>query len=262
MKILFIIGSGRRNGNTDHITAFIKDHLAHEAKNHQVELEVETIYLSQQDLQFCRGCRICYDSGEEKCPVKDDIPNIKAKMMAADGILIASPVYVDDVSGMIKTLIDRLCHACHRPQFSGKAAFLLATTGGTRTSKTLDTMKMAVRTWGYHVAGQSGYKMGALMKPDEMRSQFGEQAARDARRLFAAIYRQEFLRPSFFALMIFKIQQSAWKTKGVPGTPDYRHWVERGWLDEHQTYYIKHDSPRIKVTLARIAGIVIAKIMT
>jgi multimeric flavodoxin WrbA len=261
MKILVLNGSYRRNGNTDHLTGLIKAHLQAEARAAGVDLELETIYLGHQNLQFCRGCRICYDRGEERCPVKDDVLAIKASMLAADGILMASPVYVDDVSGITKTMIDRLCHVCHRPQFTGKAAYLVATTGSTRTGKTLETMKMAVRTWGFHVAGQSGCKMGALMQPDEVRARFDAGAAQAARCLFQTIHRKTFRKPAFYSLMMFKIQQMSWQAKGVPGTLDYQYWQGQGWFDPRCTFYFPHEAPRLKVTLARLAGAVIGKLM-
>jgi multimeric flavodoxin WrbA len=261
MKILILVGSFRRNGNTDQLTGLINAHLQAEAQAHQVDLETETIYLGQQNLQFCRGCRICFNRGEEHCPVKDDLLAIKAKMLSADGILLASPVYVDDVSGITKNFIDRLCHVCHRPQFSGKVAYLVATTGSTRTGKTLDTMKMAVRTWGFHVVGQSGYKMGALMKREETRAYFEPRAAQAAHQLFQAIYQRTYRKPAFYSLMMFKIQQMSWKAKGVPGTLDYQYWQQQGWIEPKRTFYIPHQAPRLKVTLARLAGVVIAKIM-
>ena len=259
MKILILVGSYRRNGNTDQLTGLIGAHLQQEAQQRQTPLEIETIYLGQQNLQFCRGCRICYDRGEEHCPVKDDLLSIKTKMLAADGILLASPVYVDDVSGITKNFIDRLCHVCHRPQFAGKVAYLVATTGSSRTGKTLDTMKMALRTWGFHIAGQSGYKMGALMKRLETRDRFDAQAARAAQQFFIAIDQRSYRKPAFFSLMMFKIQQMAWKAKGKPGTHDYHYWEEQGWFDSKTTFYIPHDASRLKVALARLTGAVIGR---
>ena len=261
MKILVLVGSGRRNGNTDQITGLIREHLQKEARQRQTLLEVETIYLGQQNLRFCRGCRICYDRGEAYCPVKDDLAAIKAKMLAADGLLLASPVYVDDVSGMVKTLIDRLCHICHRPQFAGKVACVVATTGGSRAGKTLETMAMALRTWGYHIAGQSGYAMGALMKPDETRVRFDAQAAQAAKRLFNAIFQSEYRRPSFFGLMMFKIQQMSWQASGEPDTLDTHYWKAQGWFDPKCTFYIPHETGWLKVCLARWTGALIGKIM-
>ncbi len=259
MKILVLMGSYRRNGNTDQITGLIKTHLQQEAEQRGTPLEIETVYLGQQDLRFCRGCRICYERGEENCPNRDDLLSIKAKILAAEGVIFASPVYVDDVSGIMKTFIDRLCHVCHRPEFTGKVAYLVATTGSSRSGKTLDTMKMAARTWGMYVAGQSGYKMGALMKKQETRGRFDLRASWDARRLFAAIERRSFRKPGFYSLMVFKIQQMSWRAKGVPGTLDYTYWQQRGWFDPRKTFYIDHDTGWLKVRLARLAGIVIGK---
>lgn len=261
MKILILLGSGRRNGNTDQLAGLVKMHLQAEAAQRQVALEVETVSLSQQDLQFCRGCRICYDRGEEHCPVKDPVLEIKSKMLGADGIIMASPVYVDDVSGVIKTFIDRLCHVCHRPQFAGKVGYVLATTGDSRTSKTLETMALAMRTWGFHMAGQAGFKMGALMKSEATRARFDSQAETAARQIFRAIHEEHYKTPSFFSLMMFKIQQMSWKQKGEPGTLDYRYWEQRGWFDPKVTFYIPHRAGRLKVGLARLTGLVVAKIM-
>ncbi len=257
MKILVITGSYRRNGNTDQIVGLIKEHLEKEAQRRLAQLEIETVYLGQQNLQFCRGCRACYDRGENNCPAKDGLLAIKTKMLEGDGILMASPVYVDDVSGLIKNFIDRLCHVCHRPQFAGKIAYLVATTGSTRTGRTLDTMKLALRTWGFHVVGQSGYKMGALMKREDTRARFDAQAAKAAYQLFQAISRQSALHPAFFSLMMFKIQQNAWQTKGQPGTLDYQYWQQRGWFNPQRTFYIPHGANPLKVVLARLAGTVI-----
>ena len=259
MNILVIVGSQRRNGNTDQLTGLIKDHLRRLAAQHQVALDIETLYLGQQNLQFCRGCRICYDRGEEHCPVKDDLLAVKAKMLAADGLLLTSPVYVDDVSALIKNLIDRLCHVCHRPQFAGKVAYVVATTGSSRTGKTLETMTMALRTWGFHIAGQAGFKMGALMKRDQTLARFDAQAERAAHQLFTAIYRQSYLQPSFFALMMFKIQQMSWQRIGVPGTVDYQYWERQGWFDPRSTFYIPHRASALKVALARATGLLISR---
>lgn len=102
MQILALIGSYRKNGNTAHIVELILRHMQQVAAQNGVPLDVETINLAQADVQPCKGCRVCMDRGEAFWPVKDDLPAIKARMQAADGLLVASPVYVDDVSGTIK----------------------------------------------------------------------------------------------------------------------------------------------------------------
>jgi multimeric flavodoxin WrbA len=260
MKILLLLGSYRRNGNTEQVLGLIKEHLQQEAEKQNIPLEMESVALGQQNLQFCRGCRICYNRGEEHCPVRDDLLAIKAKMQAADGLILASPVYVDDVSGITKNFIDRLCHVCHRPEFAGKVAYVLATTGSSRTGKTLETMQMALRTWGFQVIGQTGLKMGALMKREETRERFEAQASQIARCVFQAVRQGRGSQPDFFSLMMFKIQQMAWR-KANPGTLDYQYWEQQGWMDPKRTFYIPHHSHVLKVGLARFVGTVIGKFM-
>ena len=66
-------------------------------------------------------------------------PKKLARMvLEADGVVLASPVYVNDVSGHVKTLIDRLAFVCHRPQFM-QTPFFLATTGGSSCRHALRT---------------------------------------------------------------------------------------------------------------------------
>jgi len=261
MKILTLIGSLRHHGNTEQILDLIQENLILEAERVKEPLEIETIYLGQQEIHFCRGCRICYDRGAELCPLKDDVPALEAKMLAADGILMASPVYVDDVSGLMKTFIDRLCHVCHRPELAGKVGYVVATTGRSRTSKTLATMSLALRTWGVHLAGQAGYVMGALMTPTETRKKFADSAARDARRFFTAIYRQSYLNPSFISLMMFKIQQASWRSRTRRDSLDYHYYVEQGWFEPGCTFYIPHRAGWVKVVLARLTGRVVQRMM-
>lgn len=260
MNILVLIGSYRRHGNTDQLIGLVKEHLQKEAAEAQVPFTIETVFLGQENLQFCRGCRICFDRGEINCPIKDNLLVVKAKMQAADGILLASPVYVDDVSGITKNFIDRMGHVCHRPEFASKVAYLVATTGSSRTGKTLATMQLALHTWGVYIAGQSGYKMGALMNQAQIREKFTLQTAQIAHRFFQSVNQKSYLAPSFFSLMMFKIQQMSWQ-KHDPDTIDYQYWREKGWFEPKRTFYIPHSTGWFKVALARFTGLVIGKFM-
>lgn len=258
MNVLAFISSGRRKGNTDRIVQMIGAHLDALAERRGVPLEFERVYLASMDVRPCRGCRVCFDRGEQHCPLKDDVPALKAKVDAADGIILASPVYVDDVNGIAKNWIDRLAYVCHRPQFFGKSAYLVATVASTPTSHTLRTMNTALRTWGCHIVGQVGYKMGALMEQEEMESRYAESTARVAERLFDAIARRRSERPSFSSLMMFKIQQFAWQLED-PNSPDYAYWKGQGWFDPRCTFYMAHRANPVKVALARLVGAVIAR---
>jgi multimeric flavodoxin WrbA len=258
MKILALVSSCRKKGNTARIVQMIQAHMEKLAVLHGETLEFETLYLSDMNLRPCRGCRTCFDRGEDKCPLQDDIPAIKAQMDAADGIILASPVYVDDVNGIAKTWMDRLAYLCHRPAFAGKCAYPVATVGGGPTSHALRTMNSALLTWGFHLVGQAGYKMGALMDQAEMESRYQQEAAQVAEELWRAVSEQRALRPSFLSLITFKIQQLAWQRED-PNSYDYAYWNDQGWLASERTFYIAHRAGRVKVAAARLAGAVVAR---
>lgn len=220
MRILALVSSQRKKGNTARIVQMIEQHLQAIAAHQRVPLEFETLYLGDLNIQFCRGCRSCFDRGETKCPLKDELPAIRAKLDAADGLILASPVYVDDVNGIVKNWMDRLAYVCHRPAFGGKCAYPIATVGGSSTSHALRTMNAALLTWGFHLFGQAGYKMGALMDQAEIERRFQKETAQIAERLFRAVHEQHALRPSFVSLIAFKIQQLAWQRES-PNSYDY-----------------------------------------
>ena len=258
MKILALIGSYRKNGNTSQVVGPVGEALQAEAARDGAALEIETLYLGHLDIGFCRGCRACFDRGEDKCPLKDDLLAVKAKMKAADAILIATPVYVDDVSGITKNWIDRLAHVCHRPEFAGKCAYLLATVGSTPTGRSLGTLRLALSTWGFHIIGKAGFKTGALMKPGEMRATHAVKAEKIARKIYRDVSERKWARPSFMSLMMFKIQQRAWQRASRHDTLDYAYWTGQGWTDPRGEFYFPHEASRLKVLLARLAGALIA----
>jgi multimeric flavodoxin WrbA len=253
MKILALVSSNRKRGNTARIVQMIEAQSQALAARHNAPLEFETLYLGDIEMRPCRGCRACFDRGEARCPLQDDMPLIRAKIDAADGLIIASPVYVNDVNGVAKTWIDRLAYICHRPALAGKCAYLIATVADSPTGHALQTMNIALRTWGYHIVGQAGYKMGPLLPQDELESRYEEETARVAATLFQAIHRQQASHPAFLSLMMFKIQQLAWQ-RGTPGSLDYAYWQDQGWLDPARTFYIAHHTNTVKVALARLVG--------
>lgn len=98
-KILILSGSPRKNGNSDILCdEFMKGAL--ENGNH-----IEKIRVAEKKIGYCRGCYACKDTGI--CAVKDDMAEILQKMIDADVIVLASPVYFYSIDAQLKTLIDR-----------------------------------------------------------------------------------------------------------------------------------------------------------
>lgn len=112
MKILFISGSPRREGNTANIINTLSSRLNKLA-------DIETSYLSDYQLQGCLGCSKCQENLEEMaCVQNDDVAKLLSQLIAADIILYGTPLYGHSYSGQLKLLMDR--HVAMFKFISGK----------------------------------------------------------------------------------------------------------------------------------------------
>ena len=100
MKIIILNGSPRKNGATAKILHTLENNLL---KFDNVEIEF--INLIDKNIQQCRGCCSCYKTG--KCFINDDADILSKKIESADGLIIGSPTYASNVSGLLKQFIDR-----------------------------------------------------------------------------------------------------------------------------------------------------------
>ncbi len=99
-KIIGIVGSPRKGGNTEILTKEALRAASEEGA------ETELITLAGKEIKPCDGCRQCREKKID-CHIKDDLPPIFQKMLAADGILLATPVYIGAATAQITALIDR-----------------------------------------------------------------------------------------------------------------------------------------------------------
>ena len=98
-KVLILSTSPRRNSNSEALAeAFAKG--ACDAGNN-----VEIIRMREKNYCFCLGCFACQRTG--KCVIKDDMAEIVPKMEQADVLVFATPIYYYEMSGQMKTLLDR-----------------------------------------------------------------------------------------------------------------------------------------------------------
>ena len=109
-SILIFSTSLRKNSNSDRLAQAFADG-AREAGN-----EVELIRLGDFRLEFCRGCLACQKTG--RCTISDDGPALVEKMAKADVLVFATPIYYYEMSGQLKTLLDRA-----NPLFASEYAF-------------------------------------------------------------------------------------------------------------------------------------------
>ena len=114
MKIIGVCGSPRK-GNTEWMLGRLLD----EAKRRGAETEI--LLLREMNIKMCRGCLACEKGGKERkgdCVVKDDMAGVYPKLLAADAIVLATPGYMEMLSGLLKNFLDRTCAVW--PSLEGK----------------------------------------------------------------------------------------------------------------------------------------------
>ena len=117
-KVVVVSTSLRTNSNSELLAkSFVEG--AKEAGN-----EVEYISLKNKDIRFCIGCLACQTIGH--CVIKDDVADIMNSVLEADVVVWATPVYYYEMSGQMKTLIDRL-NPMYSKDYKFRDIYLLAT---------------------------------------------------------------------------------------------------------------------------------------
>jgi len=103
VRILIVNGSPRgKNGNTHRMVAEFM------AGAVEAGAEAENVFLAQKTIHPCRGCFACWTKTPGKCLQKDDIGELLDKIIQTDLLVFATPVYTDNVTGIMKNFMDRL----------------------------------------------------------------------------------------------------------------------------------------------------------
>ncbi len=174
MKILGVCGSPR--GSASRTLRLIRAVLRGAEEQ---GAETECIDLWMYDLQYCIGCQLCHRMGE--CVHADDFPEIQRLLVEADGVVLGSPVYIDNVTGMMKTLFDRLADAIHCQLLSGKFGCSVSTTHSSGGEEVVTYMNHILNWLGVGVVGgvwaAHGYDSRALERGEEEAQALGRTLA-------------------------------------------------------------------------------------
>lgn len=98
-KVLIISTSFRKSSNSETLAKSFADG-ARSAGN-----DAEIVSLADKKIAFCKGCLACQKIGH--CVINDDAVNIAEKMRTADVLVFATPIYYYEMSGQMKTMLDR-----------------------------------------------------------------------------------------------------------------------------------------------------------
>ena len=100
MKVLGIVGSKRKDGNTSYFVRQALDALNKEGA------ETRLIFLGDHHISGCTGCEGCKDTCQ--CILMDDMQEIYPLILDADALVLGSPTYFYNVTSVMKAFIERL----------------------------------------------------------------------------------------------------------------------------------------------------------
>lgn len=225
MKICAIQGSPRGTGSrTRKLVRWVLDGAA------DAGAEVDLIDLADLRITPCIACDSCSLDGA--CVFNDDFTAAYARMIEADALVFASPVYIDGVTGQMKVFIDRLADAIHYQTCAGKYGCAVATTACSGGDDVVAYLNHVLNYLGVIAVDGMSVALG-----DDPGAIFGAEAgARDLGQRLAAAIRTRSSYPdqeaklaenrACFAAIVRENRD--WRPE------DYDRWVEMGWIEKKE----------------------------
>jgi multimeric flavodoxin WrbA len=203
MKILAIIGSPKGKGSGYKVVRKIEDRM-----KAMGDVEFEYLFLKDANLKPCTGCYTCMAKGEDKCPLKDDRFTVEQQMLATDGVILSSPMYVLNVSWLMKNFIDRFAYTNHRPRFHRQKVMTVVNMGG-------DSPKLAQASLRYALGGSRVvHELGVTTPPWPSTERAVERKERAidaaAKKFYRACLDASLPTPTLQSLILFFLKQKAY----------------------------------------------------
>lgn len=142
-NIIAIAGSNHKNSRTHRLLNMWLDRVSKLDAN----IHFEVYSLRNFKINMCEGCNSCFYNGQCALDKQDDMPFLREKMSESDVTIFSSPVYMHNLSGIMKNFIDRMAFNSHLLSLSGKLGFTLTTTmssGGDIVSDMLEKVQTSM----------------------------------------------------------------------------------------------------------------------
>ncbi len=183
MKIVAIVGSPHKDkGSTAKLTRMVLEGAQREGAG------TETVFLAGDTVLPCLGCDYCHKKG--RCHQKDSFEQIRRQVKEADGLVLASPNYIFNVSAQMKAFMDRCGCAVHCLGFHGKYGASVVTSGGGDEEPILKYMNHFMTITGIQPVGSVWATMG-LIFGDDFPEEIASRAFDLGRRLVEAWKKKE-----------------------------------------------------------------------
>lgn len=250
-KVVVISGSPRKNGNTMRSVGIIEECI----KNMDSSVEFEYIHLIDKDFGFCKGCTLCLRHGGVACPLNDDGGEILAAMHSADGIIFTSPGYSHMVSGLFKNFIDRFMYLDHIPEFIGKPAMVVSTSGGDGVmSAPKYISNMSITWWGCTVTDVIGISYAFFMINRNYKKKIQKKLQKAATKFHKEIIEKPIRKPTFMQYMCFMLNKTELEISSTAMPYRTKVWDDNGWM-QMDYYYTVPVNPVFKIVGGLLCGV-------
>lgn len=217
MKILLISASPRREKSQTFLMAKEVARGCDDGKT------AEIIHLGTLKIEFCRHCEFCHKK-IPYCLIKDDVHKILKMMLEADGIILASPNYINQVTGSMKTLFDRSSHFIHCLRLMDKYVAGVVSSGSGQDKDVTGYLKYYSNTCGAQYVGSVSARAPVLQEKLDEAFNLGKKfcSAIKAKREFPSQLKIIEEQKKHFRGIMEK-RKNEWKE-------EYRYWVDKGWM--------------------------------
>ena len=232
MKVTAFIGSGRKRHSYIACEKFLQNLQSFG------NIEYELVRLSDYNVGTCKGCRTCFDKGEEYCPFKDDRDKLIAKINDSDGVIFASPNYSFQVSALMKIFLDRLAFNFHRPCFFGKTFTSIVVQGIGKGEDIVKYLDFVGKGLGFNVVKGCCLK---TLEPMTEKSQekFDSIIDTQSKIFYSQLIKKEYPSPSLWWLMVFRMGRTSMQKMLDERWRDYTYYRDKGWFESDYFYPVK-----------------------
>jgi len=204
------------------------------------DVQAEIVTLSDYRIGTCRGCRLCFEKGEEFCPLKDDRDALFGKIESSDGVVFATPNYSFHVSGLLKVFLDRLGFMFHRPRFFGKTFTSIVTQGIYGGGRIVNYLDFAGAGLGFNTVKGTSFTAFDPMTEEE-KGRRDRALAEQSRRFYERMMRDPYPVPTLIKLIGFRMGRTSMRLELEDGHSDHRHYRDKGWFDSDYFYPTRLD---------------------
>ena len=187
------------------------------------DVKYEVIHLCDLKIEFCRHLEKCHKKIMD-CPIRDGVRIVLRKMLDADGIILASPNYINQVTASMKALFDRSSHFIHCKRLLGKYIAGIVSSGSGRDKEVLDYIKYYAHICGAQYSGGVSSAAPAIKEKAGESAELGRKIISDIREKRTYPDQIDAIEKGkqYFSAVI-KARKDYWKE-------EYQYWLDRGWL--------------------------------